>query len=538
MTTKILKLKLTDLSYSGIDTAETTKYPSIAYIWMVYRSAPIRSTRDTLFNMMARHESSEFKNAADKAAYESYYAERNVRHNVHIAGFRHSHQEKSTRASRGRNISSAALAGYCGHFYTIELRDWLCAKRVIMVFEAFRMIEKARFNTSVIDIPHLKAKHVWAQLNNPQNVAQIKKQSIEISVGDLEPITDQTGIQAFISKLPDFCSRAQGAVDDAEGLTKTMKNARKKEISYVAMGIQLARFQQVLLYTSNGQRFFSGKAGLAGNPGCKVFEGAIEIEDLSRAVELFAFAKIRTEYKRNAEGERLNKAKDVLAEKPYFYSPSVITDRDAAKAAATCGTLPAAPVHHTRTIHMINTTENETLDATPGSRPMTPASRSGIEAEDSTHGASTLSGIGQVRKHSARSHKPTGKLEVAYEDLHMLWKNQAGIEEGKTKAKQKQKDIKKKVSSIKQARRIDDNKLRGWEEKLEKLRQTVKGHEDDLEGLAEQYQQATKELKDLERGANMLVSDFDLAVIKRKGDELEQDEERIKKQNQALIEEH
>lgn len=36
----------------------------------------------------------------------------------------------------------------------------------------------------------------------------------------------------------------------------------------------------------------------------------------------------------------------------------------------------------------------------------------------------------------------------------------------------------------------------------------------------------------------MLVSEFDLAIIKRKRDELEQDEERIKKQKQALIEEH
>jgi DNA repair exonuclease SbcCD ATPase subunit len=301
------------------------------------------------------------------------------------------------------------------------------------------------------------------------------------------------------------------------------------------MGIQLARFQQVLLHTSNGQRFFPGKAGLPGNPGCKVFEGAIEIEDLSRAVELFAYAKIRTEYKRNAEGERLNKAKDVLAEKPYFYPPSVIADRDAAQAAAASGNCPAAPVNHTQTIRMINTAENETPDATPDSHPMVPASLHIVEAEDGTHGMPTLSGIGQVRKHSSRSREPTEKPEVAFEDLRMLWKEQARIEEGKTKAKQKQKDIKKKVSNVKQVRRNDENKLRGWEEKMERLRQTLKGHEDDLGGLAEQYQEATKELKDLEREAKMLVSDFDLAVIKRKRDELEQDEERIKKQKQALV---
>jgi len=381
------------------------------------------------------------------------------------------------------------------------------------------------------------AKNVWAQLNNPLNVDLIKRHSIEISMGTLESVADQAGMQALISKLPDLCSRAQSSVDGAEGLSKTMKNARKKEISYVAMGIQLARFQQVLLHTSNGQRFFPGKADLAGNPGCRIFEGAIEIEDLSRAFELFAYAKIRTEYKRNAEGERLNKAKDVLAEKPYFYPPSVIADRDAAQAATASGDWLKAPVNHAQMMQTINTTENKTPDATPDSHPMVPASCSAFEPDGSTHGVSTLSGIGQIRKHSARSHEPTGKPEVAFEDLRMLWKDQARIEESKAKVKQKQKDIKKKVSNVKQVRRNDENKLRGWEEKMERLRQTLRGHEDDLEGLAEQYQEATKELKDLEREAKMLVSDFDLAVIKRKRGELEQDEERIKKQKQALVEE-
>lgn len=73
--------------------------------------------------------------------------------------------------------------------------------------------------------------------------------------------------------------------------------------------------------------------------------------------------------------------------------------------------------------------------------------------------------------------------------------------------------------------------------RLEKLIQTLKGHGDDLESIAEQYQEATKELKDLERYAKMLVSDFDLAIIRLKRDELEQDEERIKKRKQALVEE-
>jgi len=380
----------------------------------------------------------------------------------------------------------------------------------------------------------LSAKNVWAQLNNPQNVDLIKKESVEIPIGVLESITDQSDMEILISELPGLCGRAQRDVDDTEGMTKTQKNARKKEISYVAMGIQLTRFQQVLLHTSNGQRFFPGKANLAGNPGCRVFEGFIEIEDLSRAVELFASAKIRTQYKRNAEGERLNKARDVLAEKPYFYSPSVIADRDAAKAAAGGGYGSAAPVLRDQTIEANG---SEIQHAASGSLSLVPESHSGTAVNNSDRGTSRCSNIQQERQRVTRSNDSSRKPEVPYEDLRILWKDQARIEEGKAKAKQKQIDIKKKVSDIKQTRRNDENKLKGWEEKLEKLRQTLKDHEDDLEGLAEQYQEATNELKKLDRAAKLLVSDFDLAAIKRKRDELEQDEARIKKQKPALVDE-
>jgi hypothetical protein len=380
----------------------------------------------------------------------------------------------------------------------------------------------------------LSAKNVWAQLNNPQNVDLIKKDSVDIPPDGLQRITDQKDMETFISELPDLCGRAQKDVDDTKGMTKTQKNARKKEISYVAMGIQLARFQQVLLHTSNGQRFFPGKADLVGNPGCRVFEGFIEIEDLSRAVELFASAKIRTQYKRNAEGERLNKARDVLAEKPYFYSPSVIADRNAAKAAAGGGDGSAAPVLRHQTIEA---TGSEIQHAISESLSVVPESYSGTVVNNSDRGTSRCSDIKQERQRVTRSNDSSGKPEVAYEDLRILWKDQARIEEGKAKAKQKQIDIKKKVSIIKQTRRNDENKLKRSEEKLERLRQTLKDHEDDLEGLAEQYQEATNELKNLDKAAKMLVSDFDLAAIKRKRDELEQDEARIKKQKQALVDE-
>jgi hypothetical protein len=112
---------------------------------------------------MAQYGSFGFKNAADKAAYEADYAElardhqaeewryinndrdaklfHNVRHNVLIAGFKHSYQDPDTGLSKGRNITIAALAGYCGHQYTTEFMDWINDQRVIMVVKAFQAIE-------------------------------------------------------------------------------------------------------------------------------------------------------------------------------------------------------------------------------------------------------------------------------------------------------------------------------------------------------------------------------------------------------------
>jgi hypothetical protein len=124
---------------------------------------------------MAQHESSGFKGAADKTAYEADYAERakdhqaeeqriinndrnatlfqNVRHNVLIAGFKHSHQEKGTSVSRGQNISSAALVGHCGQLYTTELMDWLYEKRVVMVFKVSQAIEVYDFRHTPLKTP-------------------------------------------------------------------------------------------------------------------------------------------------------------------------------------------------------------------------------------------------------------------------------------------------------------------------------------------------------------------------------------------------
>jgi hypothetical protein len=341
-------------------------------------------------------------------------------------------------------------------------------------------------------------------------------------------------MEALISRLPDQCSQAQIAVQSDEGIRDKKKKDRKQEIGIVAMAIQLARFQQALLHTCDGQRFFPGKLGLAGHSGFKVFEDFIEIEDLSRAVELFVFAKTRTVFRCNAGSQRKVEPKDNLAQKPYYYPPSIFADQNAAKAAVASGNWPAAPVPGDQTI---GTTDGETQHATSESLSAVPESYSGMAVNNSDRGMSRYRGTKPGRKRVVRSDESSGKPEVAYEDLRILWKGQARIEEGKANAKQKQIDIKKKMSKIKQTRRNDEKKLRGWEKKLERLRQTLRDHEGDLEGFTEEYQDATNELKDLEREAKVLVSDFDLAAIKRKRDELELDEQRIKKQKQALANE-
>lgn len=386
----------------------------------------------------------------------------------------------------------------------------------------------------MINTPHLRTVKIWAQLNNPQNIDLLKRGSVDLDIDEINTITDQSGMEALISRLPDQCSQAQIAVQSDEGIRDKKKKDRKKEIGIVAMAIQLARFQQVLLHTCDGQRFFPGKSGLADHFGFRVFEDSIEIEDLSRAVELFLFAKTRTVFRCNAGSQRKVEPKDNLAQKPYYYPPSIFADHDAAKAAAASGHWPVAPVMGDRTIEA---TDGETQHAMSEYLSAVPELDSRMAVSNSERGMSRHSGTKPGRKRVARSDEPSGKPEVAYEDLRILCKDQARIEEGKAKAKQKQIDIKKKMSSIKQTRRNDEKKLRGWEQKLERLRQTLKDHEHDLVGLAEQYQEVADELKNLEKEAKVLVSDFDLAAIKRKRDELEQDEERIKKQKQALADE-
>jgi hypothetical protein len=98
---------------------------------------------------------------------------------------------------------------------------------------------------------------------------------------------------ALLKELPAQLSSKLRAIDRSRRLGKREKDADRRDIGYVARGIQLARFQQALTHTANGKMFFPGKADIAGNPGRRVFEDFVEIEDLSRAFELFTQQKCR-----------------------------------------------------------------------------------------------------------------------------------------------------------------------------------------------------------------------------------------------------
>jgi len=280
------------------------------------------------------------------------------------------------------------------------------------------------------------------------------------------------------------------------------------------MAIQLARFQQALFHTCDGHRFFPGKADLAISPDCRVFEDFIEIEDLSRAYELFTYRKHQYSFTH----ETLSSPKDGLAQKPYFYPLNLAWAHYAAKLDA--GDAFSSDAFEWEEASGVR--HDQTLSASISDT---------IEPHTVTRGMS-----GNTRS-IAKVGRSNRDRELGDEDKQTLSKAQARIEVSKAEARQKQKEISKKATSIKQARRSDQNKLKGWEDKVEKLRQSLNDHENGLAKLAEEHQEAEDELKRLEREAKLLLSDFDLAAIKRKRDSLEQEELRIKKRKQALADE-
>jgi hypothetical protein len=114
---------------------------------------------------MAQPDIPGFKTAADETAYEADYAERakdhqeeearyinnnqdarlfeNVQYHVFIAGFKHSVISEGV-SIRGKGITEAAIAGYCGQQYTTELMEWFQEEWVDMITRAFRAVEVCR----------------------------------------------------------------------------------------------------------------------------------------------------------------------------------------------------------------------------------------------------------------------------------------------------------------------------------------------------------------------------------------------------------
>jgi hypothetical protein len=100
---------------------------------------------------------------------------------------------------------------------------------------------------------------MWKALSDPKHIGHLKRTYVELAPGDLASVTTQAGMEMFISRLPDSCSTEQDTVDDNEAWAQFVTGDRKQDVPYIAMAIQLARFQQALLHTCNGQRFFRAK---------------------------------------------------------------------------------------------------------------------------------------------------------------------------------------------------------------------------------------------------------------------------------------
>jgi hypothetical protein len=140
---------------------------------------------------------------------------------------------------------------------------------------------------------------------------------VELDITALTSATSQADMEALIRQLPVDCTRKLDEIENMNNINKAAKESLSKDIVHVAIGILLARFQQALVHTSNGGRFFPGKVDLPGNPGRRAFEGFIEIEDLSLAYEMLVVGKRRIP-STNPKW-RVSKIKEELALKPYYY---------------------------------------------------------------------------------------------------------------------------------------------------------------------------------------------------------------------------
>jgi hypothetical protein len=132
---------------------------------------------------------------------------------------------------------------------------------------------------------------VWKALDSTLHIDLLTRENVELDIDKLVSATTRVGMENLINVLPTRLMGKLQAIDDNELLSQSAKVKGIREICYVARGIQLARFQQALMETSDGKSFFTGKAHIPGNPGRRVFEDFVEIEDLSRALELFVIQR-------------------------------------------------------------------------------------------------------------------------------------------------------------------------------------------------------------------------------------------------------
>jgi hypothetical protein len=359
----------------------------------------------------------------------------------------------------------------------------------------------------------VKPASIWRALNHTPHIDLLKKQNVELDVDDLTAANDQAGMVALIKKLPAELSDKVRAVDDNESLDAVGKEMGKKPIGYVARAIQLARFQQALVHTSNGKRFFPGKADIFGNPGRRVFEDFIEIEDLSRTLELFCIQK-------NRYVKTTNRSSKQLAQKPYYYPNTITATEGAVGLPARIG--DGSPSHRRGETGPLP--DDQTLRSwiTTATTPTLP--RFLDPEEDSASRAESVEPDIPV---DGEEHADVDSDEEFGEDWRKLASDKTQLDARKTEAVRKQKDNNFDLWFAEEKQSFAQDRLRALEQEL-------KDGEDDLQRLERERQDSVAELKKVEKEAKMLSVDITLAKNKRKRAELERGERQAKKQKQAL----
>jgi hypothetical protein len=361
--------------------------------------------------------------------------------------------------------------------------------------------------------------NLWSALNKKVHFDLLKREDVELAINALTSATDQASMVALIKKLPTAFGQTARAIENNQCFVKTTRENRKGELSYVARGIQLARFQQALLHTSNGQRFFPGKADIAGNPGRRVFEGFIEIEDLACALELFVARKKKSTL------TSASPVQEKLAQRPYYYPHDITAAYEAAALAAGNG---GGLVLSGRE-EMGEPVDDETLTSTTStpSRSVAPELRAEDRAEPIETGV--LAGGGTTSDGEADA-----QLEQTDEDLRKLVTDKNQLEEKRIETTQKQKDSEVELSCAKQKQRDVQDRVAAYEEKLKEAKKELGDGEDDLQRIEGVRQASVGELRKLEKRAKLLSVGIVQANNKRKRVELEREERLAEKQMQAL----